>query len=436
MTGGAGRERDDDPTEPLLAVENLEKHYPITEGLLNREVGRVRAVDGISFEIRRGETVGLIGESGCGKSTAAASITRLEEPTGGEVRFDGDPVGEYDDAAVTAFRRRVGMIFQDPTGSFDPRLSVGESIAEFLTVHGVDDRATRRAVVEDLLPRVGLSESTYDRYPHELSGGQKQRAALARALVLDPELLVADEPVSALDVSVQAEILTLLAELQAAYGLSMLVISHDIDVVREICDRINVMYLGRIVESGPTEAVLSDPRHPYTQALVASAPTPDPHAPAREIVLSGEVPDAASPPRGCSFHPRCPAVIPGETDGLTEEAWHAVFAFRLALRRVTSDGGDPADLVDAADPSPDTLRSAFDLPEAGESPSPLAEGIEAAADGDVERALSTLSTFDSPCERTDPERRESPDGRPVACLHVGSDDEPGDTSAAEPVDES
>lgn len=412
--------RDATGAEPLLRVEELEKHYPITTGLLQRETGRVRAVDGISFSVDRGETVGLIGESGCGKSTAATSLLRLEEPTGGRIVFDGEDVGAYDDAELRAFRRRAGMIFQDPTGSFDPRLTIGESVAEPLQVHGVSDPDTRRAVVEDLLERVELSAETFDRYPHKLSGGQKQRAALARSLVLNPDLLVADEPVSALDVSVQAEILALLDALQTDLGLGVVVISHDIDVVREICDRVHVMYLGEIVESGPTEAVLSDPQHPYTQALAASVPTPDPHAPDRDVTLSGDVPDAANPPSGCSFHPRCPSVVPSSTYDLDEDEWHDVFEFRLALahEEIDRDALARRASVDPGTLDATTLRSDFDLPDRlgdEQAEAILQSGLEEAAAGNVEGAVETLEPFVSVCQRVDPEPRPTPAGRSVPC---------------------
>lgn len=405
---------------PLLRVDGLEKQYPITKGLLNREVGRVRAVDGISFTVDRGETVGLIGESGCGKSTAATSLLRLEEPTGGRILFDGDSVGEYDAAELKAFRQRAGMIFQDPTGSFDPRMTIGESVAEYLRVHGIHDGETRRTVVEDLLERVELSAETFDRYPHELSGGQKQRAALARALVLNPDMLVADEPVSALDVSVQADVLSLLADLQVDLGLAILLISHDIGVVREICDRVYVMYLGEIVESGPTEAVFRNPQHPYTRALKGSVPTPNPHATGRETSLDGDVPDAADPPQGCSFHPRCPSVIQPKSVELPREEWRAVLDFRAALadeavdRRVlaTAAGVDQAALDATA------LRDAYGLPDelaTAEAEELLACALVDAVVGEVESARETLHPFASVCERTDPDPRPSDAGRSVPC---------------------
>ncbi|ESS07263.1 MAG: oligopeptide/dipeptide ABC transporter, ATP-binding protein, C-terminal domain protein, partial [uncultured archaeon A07HB70] len=277
-------------SDPLLSVRDLEKHYPLTEGILKRQVGSVRAVDGVSFDLAAGETLGLVGESGCGKSTAATAALRLEEPTGGTVLFDGDDVTAFDDSELKRFRREAQMIFQDPTSSFDPRMSVGESVTEALRVHGISDRARRRAVGEDLLERVGLAAEDYDRYPHEFSGGQRQRIAVARALVVNPRLVVADEPVSALDVSVKSAVLDLLADLQAEFGIAMVFISHDLSVVREVADRVAVMYLGEIVEMAPTERLFEAPEHPYTEALLSAIPRPDPDAAARTIQLSGSVP--------------------------------------------------------------------------------------------------------------------------------------------------
>jgi peptide/nickel transport system ATP-binding protein len=315
----------------LLEVRNLKKHYPITEGLLKDEVGRVRAVDGVSFTVDRGETLGIVGESGCGKSTTATTTLRLEEPTAGEVLFDGEDITSYDDRALKRFRRRAQMIFQDPTSSFDPRMSIGDSVAEPLVIHGIRDRDRRRRIVGDLLERVGLSADDYDRYPHEFSGGQRQRIALARALVVNPDLVVADEPTSALDVSVQAEILSLIERVQTEFGLSILFISHDMGVIRQVCDRVAVMYLGEIVEIGPTAAVFEDPQHPYTRALLSSIPEPDPWSRGLGTVLTGDVPDPSNPPSGCRFHTRCPEIIPPDAYDLPPDEWRAVMNFRVRL---------------------------------------------------------------------------------------------------------
>jgi peptide/nickel transport system ATP-binding protein len=325
--------------DPLLSVRGLKKHYPITEGLLRREVGRVRAVDGISFDVSRGETLGLVGESGCGKSTAARTLLRLEEPTAGTVAIDGEDIGEYGKTDRKRLRRRAQMIFQDPTTTFDPRMTIGESVAEPLIAHGLRNSDRRCRVVEDMLERVGLSSEDYERYPHEFSGGQRQRIALARTLVLNPDLLVADEPVSALDVSVLAEILALLADIQNAFDLSLLVISHDMTVIRQLCDRIAVMYLGEIIEIGSTEDIFESPQHPYTRSLLSSIPTLNPRTRGSIGGLSGDVPDPADPPAGCRFHTRCPEVI--QPDGYTFEGtnWRSIMNLRVqvATRRIDLD---------------------------------------------------------------------------------------------------
>ncbi|PSP65648.1 peptide ABC transporter ATP-binding protein [Halobacteriales archaeon QH_8_64_26] len=419
--------------DPLLSVQDLRKHYPITQGVLGREVGRVRAVDGISFDIDRGETLGLVGESGCGKSTAARTVLRLEEPTGGRIRFDGEDVGKHDRTARRRFRRRVGMSFQDPTSSFDPRMTVGESVAEPLAAHGLSDRGRRRDVAEDLIERVGLAAADYDRYPHEFSGGQKQRLALARALITNPDLLIADEPVSALDVSVQAEILALIADLQCDLGLSVVLISHDLSVVRELCDRVAVIYLGEIVETGPTEELFDAPRHPYTRALLASIPTPDPRNRGQSAGFSGDVPDPADPPSGCRFHSRCPAVIQPEGYEFDQERWRGVMDFRVAVRNRTVDlralrqaarsrrGGAESTTV-----TDDGLRAAvreeYGLP--GRLDDGDAEAVLTAAIGEViggeERAAEKRleEAFETVCERRAPTRRETCARRSVAChLH-------------------
>ena len=420
---------------PLLSVRGLKKHYPITKGLLSREVGRVRAVDGIDFDLAPGETLGLVGESGCGKSTAAASLLRLEEPTDGTIRFDGEDIGTYDRTALKRFRRRAQLIFQDPTSSFDPQLTIGDAIAEPLEVHGLTDGNRRRAIVEDALERVELSADDYDRYPHEFSGGQKQRAALARALVLNPSLLVADEPVSALDVSVQAEILDLLADLQAEFDLSILVISHDLGVVREICDRVAVMYLGEIVESAPTDEVFENPRHPYTQALLSSIPVPDPDANVGGVELSGDVPSPEQPPSGCRFHTRCPSVIPPEGYAFEQAEWRAVMDLRVALstdqldvaalrESVVIDGA--ADRVEAVTDAQlrAAVRNRYGVPEKLSDPdgeSVLSDALDAVVAGDFDAADERLSSaFETVCEREHPELSERESGHEAAC-HLEGD---------------
>jgi peptide/nickel transport system ATP-binding protein len=413
--------------DALLSVRNLQKRYSITEGPLRREVGQIRAVDGVSFEVERGETVGLVGESGCGKSTVATTLMGLEEPTGGEVTFDGRSVAGRDGAARQEFRRRAGMVFQDPTSTFDPRMTIGESVAEPLAIHGIDDRERRRAVVETLLERVGLAAEDFDRYPHQFSGGQKQRAALARALVLDPDLLVADEPVSALDVSVQAAILSLLDDLQREFDLAVLLISHDMAVVRGVCDRVAVMYLGEIVETGPTEEVLADPQHPYTRALVASVPQPDPEERGSGVRLSGDVPSPSDPPSGCRFHTRCPEVIQPEGYEFKQEHWRAVMDLRVALAdgfdRETLQESAPADGSDSETEDLQTAaRERFDVPAELADPDAeavLQEALDSLAAGEADAARDLLADeFETVCERDRPELRLTESGHPAAChLH-------------------
>ena len=401
-------------TRPLLDVEGLTKHYPVTEGVLRNEVGRVRAVDGVSFTVDRGETLGLVGESGCGKSTAATTTLRLEEPTDGRIVFDGESVTDLDDRALKRFRRRVQMVFQDPTSSFDPRMSIGESVAEPLRVHGMRDRDRRRRIVGDLLERVGLDAADMDRYPHEFSGGQKQRVGLARALVINPDLIVADEPVSALDVSVQADILDLIDRLQQEFGLAIVVISHDMGVVREVCDRVAVMYLGEIVETAPTEELFEDPRHPYTRALLGSTPVADPRRRGQGTKLTGDVPSPADPPPGCRFHTRCPEVIPDEDYDLDGETWRSVLNLRLrvlsgridveAVRTYAAPDDDPANAD--ADAVRAAIREEFDLPATladADAEAALRNALDRLVAADVEGAATRLEdAFPTVCRRDHP----------------------------------
>ena len=292
-------------TAPLLVVEDLVKHYR-TEGLFAAKAPPVRAVDGVSFTVQRGETLALVGESGCGKSSVGRTILRLQEPTAGRVAFDGADVFGLAREPLRALRRHMQIVFQDPYSSLNPRMTVGEAVAEGIEIHRLaPTRAERAERVAALLEEVGLDASYARRYPHEFSGGQRQRIGIARALAVEPEFLVCDEPVSALDVSVQAQVINLLRDLQQRRGLAYLFIAHDLAVVRQIADRIAVMYLGRIVETGPAEALLSDPRHPYTQALLSAVPEPDPLAQRTRIVLSGDPPSPSNPPPGCPFHTRC-----------------------------------------------------------------------------------------------------------------------------------
>ncbi len=291
--------------QPLLEVNNLVKFFPIRGGLLSRVVANVKAVNDISFKVSKGEVLGLVGESGSGKTTAGRAILRLIEPTSGEVKFDGVDIVKLSKSEMREYRKRMQIIFQDPFASLNPRMTVGDIIGEALLIHNLAKGAARVERVADLLRRVGLSPDHMRRYPHEFSGGQRQRIGIARALAVDPQFIVADEPVSALDVSIQAQVVNLLEDLQRDLGLTVLFIAHDLSVVEYICDRVAVMYLGKIMEVASSRELYTNPKHPYTEALLSAAPIPDPTVKRERIILEGDIPSPINPPSGCVFRTRC-----------------------------------------------------------------------------------------------------------------------------------
>ena len=317
----------------ILEVKDLQVHFPVTEGLLKRQVGSIAAVNGVSFHIKRGETFSLVGESGCGKSTTDLSVLKMQSVLGGQIIFDGEDITHHSPAQMRSIRRKMQMVYQDPFGSLNPRMKVGSIIGEPLRVHGMaGDKAQYHARIASLMKTVGLLEDMAERYPHEFSGGQRQRICIARALALDPKLIICDEPVSALDVSIQAQVVNLLMDLQERLGLTYLFIAHDLSVVRHISNRVAVMYLGKIVEEADRDTLFQTPKHPYTKALLAAVPEADPELEAQraEKLIIGEIPSLRSPPSGCTFHTRCVDAMPicqqqapdRTTDGASTLACH------------------------------------------------------------------------------------------------------------------
>jgi peptide/nickel transport system ATP-binding protein len=359
----------------LLEANNLVKHFPASRNLFGRPTSYVRGVEGVSFHVDAGETLALVGESGCGKSTVSRLVLRLIEPDAGSVRFEGRDLLALDGNELRAFRRQAQIIFQDPYASLNPRMTVGQILGEPLALHGLVPSAQRRARIEELLRLVGLEPRVARRYPHEFSGGQRQRIAIARALAVEPKLIICDEPVSALDVSIRSQILNLLHDLQDRLGLSYIFVSHDLAVVKHIADRVAVMNLGGIVETAQTEALFAAPRHPYSRALLSAIPVARPQATRARLILEGEMPSALNPPSGCRFHTRCPFAIercrievPELTEGTADASDHAVACHRAAelpppLGVVPSDGG--------FSPTLEKLVAAFSLSEEG----PAGKGV-------------------------------------------------------------
>ena len=410
----------------LVRVENLEKYYEgsktLTDRLFRRTSSPVKAVDGIHFQITAGETLGLVGESGCGKSTTGETILALRDPTGGSVTFDGTAITEFSKSEAKTFRQRTGMVFQDPLSSLNPRMTAGRIIREPLIVHDIGTEEERRERVDSLLERVGLSPDQRDRYPHEFSGGQQQRIAIARALAVGPDFLVLDEPVSALDVSVQAQILNLLADLQADFGLTYLFIAHDLSVVRHVSNRVAVMYLGNIAEIGPVEDIFERPQHPYTEALLESVPRARLSESERDITpLKDDVPSPRHPPSGCRFRTRCPVVIPPSDIEISQAAYREVMNLRERIEdgRLTAVDIDQTDTAneEAATQSHSGWPTELTRSLHGSNAEALTTARAELRDGNREAAIETLrDRFESVCERRRPARPD--DAAHAAACHL------------------
>lgn len=434
-------EEDGDESEaPLLEVESLKKHFSQAEGFLDRLVSEnppIRAVDGVDLTIREGETLAVVGESGCGKSTLGLSLLNLHEPTEGSIRFRGEELVGLSEAEMRPYRREMQMIFQDPLASLNPRQTVGQILTAPMEVHGIGDSEDERLErAEELVERVGLNPYHLDRYPHQFSGGQQQRVGIARALTMEPDLLVADEPVSALDVSVQAQILRILADLQEELDLAILFIAHDLSVVRHVADRVAVMYLGEIIEVAPVDELFENPGHPYTRSLLSAVPRIDTDLRGERVILEGTVPSPIKPPPGCRFHTRCPVVIPPEDWPGDRSAFVAAFAFRnrvlagevdvdaietrLEAERDSTDNASVREqIVDGLLPG-----SLDDLPPAASDT--VVEAADALVGGEDERAIELVRhAFPSPCEARVPRAITMSEGHVAAC-HRLDPNEPGE----------
>ena len=460
MSSTVERERGAEADQPLLSVDELKTHFPVNSGFISsveygcdsevlrqfrREQGvlgqsnesprdwfvdliksgreglpfgfddsAVKAVDGVNFDLYPGETLGVVGESGCGKSTLARTIVGLEEPTAGTIRFDGRDVTDFESEDETWFRENVQIVFQDPMSSLNPRRKVGEIIADPLEAAGWSKSERENRAVE-LLEQVGLEGSYYGRYPHEFSGGQRQRVNLARALSVNPDLVIADEPVSGLDMSVQAQILRLMNDLQEEFGLTYLFITHDLGVIRNMADRVAVMYVGDFVETAPTEQLFTQPHHPYTRSLLDAVPNPNPDSRGVVSELKGDVPSPTDPPFGCKFHPRCPAFI--VPDGFTERAYAEFADFRAAVEARTLDTeAEPRTVVD------EHFEREGEMPR--DAATAAREAAAAAGRGDWQTAIETLEPFRSVCETTTPELERVADDQRSAChLDAGAREE-------------